>query len=65
MTKKNRIKTISNIVSFAVMFGVQYLCRLEYSRGFSDGQNSINNATITTADRARHFADAFAERDTI
>lgn len=65
MTKRNRVKTISNIVSFAVMFGIQYLCRLEYNRGFSDGQNSINNTTITTTDRARHFADAFAERDTI
>lgn len=65
MTKKNRVNTISNIVSFAVMFGIQYLCRLEYNRGFNDGQNSVNSATVTIADRARHFADVFTERDMI
>lgn len=65
MTKKNRVKTISNIATFFVMFGIQYLCRLEYNRGFSDGQNSVNSATVAVADRARHFADAFTDGNMI
>ena len=65
MTKRNRVNTISNIVSFAVMFGIQYLCRLEYNRGFSDGQNSVNNATVTITNRARHFADVFTDGNMI
>lgn len=65
MTKENRINTISNIVSFAVMFGIRYLCRLEYNRGFADGKRSANSMTAPIEDRARHIADALSERDVI
>ena len=65
MTKENRINTISNIVSFAVMFGIRYLCRLEYNRGFTDGKRSANSMTAPIEDRVRHIVDTFSESDVI
>ena len=65
MTKEKRIDVISNIVSFAVMFGIRYLCQLEYNRGFTDGKRSTNSMTAPIEDRARHIADALSERDVI
>lgn len=65
MTKEKRIDVISNIVSFAIMFGIRYLCRLEYNRGFADGKHSANSMTTPNEDRARHIADVFAERNVI